>query len=259
MYLVVVHAWKKEAAEVAKTIADKTGMIVFEAQQKIAAGGPAVLATFADQTQAETLAVRLSEDEVPAFVVDTEGVRNESQPFLVCSFMLEEQALRLESTDGEICTIDYEAIELMLVATCSAGQAQATGTATKRKFSLGKTLLAGGVPMTKKVKGEETVVTPGERDETIWLYATKQTTVIFDRAVLNYNGLGDAIQLTRDLNFSYLKTELRRLAAKSRYDDRLLKRAGLVRLLGPALNPEADLDLAFEILSRSLKEKVGAN
>ena len=73
------------------------------------------------------------------------------------------------------------------------------------------------------------------------------------------NGLGDAIQLTRDLNFSYLKTELRRLAAKSRYNDRLLKRAGLVRLLGPALNPEADLDLAFEILSRSLKESVGAN
>jgi hypothetical protein len=34
------------------------------------------------------------------------------------------------------------------------------------------------------------------------------------------------------------------------YDDRLLNRAGQTRLLGPLLTPEANLDLAVEILAR---------
>ena len=78
---------------------------------------------------------------------------------------------------------------------------------------------------------------------------------IFDRPVMNYAGLGEALQLTRDLNFAHLKNELKRLAPGARFDDRLLKRAAMIRLLGPALNPEVDHDLAFEILSRSMRLK----
>jgi hypothetical protein len=71
---------------------------------------------------------------------------------------------------------------------------------------------------------------------------------------MSYDGLGDAMQVSRDLNFGYLKNALRRLAPQATYNDRLLKRAALVKVLGPALSPEADLDLAFEILARSLRE-----
>ena len=258
MQLVVVHNWKKEASEVAKTIADIMGTLVFEAQQKISGGGPAVLVNFADPTQAEALAAKLCAEDVSAFVVDTEGVRDKNQLLFVRGFVLAEKALQLELSDGENRDIDYSSIELLLVATSSSGESQTTDTLTKRKFSLGKTLLAGGVPMTKKVKSEESVIA-GDRDETLWLYVRGKATLVFNRGEISYNGLGDAKQLTRDLNFSYLKSELRRLAVKTRYDDRLLKRAGLVRLLGPTLNPEVDLDLAFEILSRSLRENPEQN
>jgi hypothetical protein len=50
-----------------------------------------------------------------------------------------------------------------------------------------------------------------------------------------------------------LISELRRLSPRASYDDRLLKRVGLARLLGPALDPETNLDLAAEILARSLR------
>lgn len=253
MHLVVVHGWKKEASEVAKTIAETMGCLAFEAQQKIAGGSPAVLTNYADPIQAEALATRLSQDGVPAFVLDTVGVRSDNQPFNVRSFILEEQSLWLESATGESCAIDYDTIELMLVATCNAGQAPANDTTTIRKFSLGKTLLAGGMPMTKKVKSVETV-TADERDETLWLYARGQATAFFNRGILSYDGLGSAKQLTRDLNFTFLKTELQRLAPTALYDDRLLKLAGLIRLLGPALSPEADLDLACEVLACSLRD-----
>ena len=142
-------------------------------------------------------------------------------------------------------------IELLLVANCSAGQTQTSYSTTERKFSFGKTLLSGGVPMTKKVTSEE-ALTSHERDESLCLYSREQGPVLFNRAELDYTGLGDAMQMTRDLNFNRLKTVVRDLAPQAGYDDRLLKRAEQVRLLGPSLNPDTDIDLAFEILSRSL-------
>jgi len=108
--------------------------------------------------------------------------------------------------------------------------------------------------MTKKVQSEK-VVNVEDRDEALWLYTREGKVVIFNRGAMNYDGLGDAMQFTRDLNFAHLKNQLRSLAAQANYDDRLLKRATMIRLLGPALSPETDFDLAFEILARSLREK----
>ncbi len=252
MHLVAVYGWQKDEAAVAQTIASALGILVFEARQKISGGGPAVIANYADPAQAEALANRLTCDGVPALVVDTLAVRNRNPPFQVRRFVLGETSLHCESIAGETCDLAYGTVDLLLVATCSAGQMQTLGKVTERKFSLGKTLLAGGVPMTKKVTREQTVMTEA-RDETLWLYARGGTILIFNRFSMNYDGLGDAMKMTRDLNFTHLKNELRRHAPQAVYDDRLLKRAILIRLLGPSLNPEHDLDLAFEILSRSLR------
>ena len=108
--------------------------------------------------------------------------------------------------------------------------------------------------MTKQVKTKK-VLTVEEREESLWLYTHNRALFIFDRSVMNYDGLGKAMQFTRDLNFTHLKNELKRLASQARFDDRLLKRSAMIRLIGPALNPEVDHDLAFEILSRSLRLK----
>jgi len=254
MHIVAVHNWQKEEAEVAKTIAEKMGTVVFEARQKISGGGPAVLASFADPQQAETLSAQLSQAEVPALVIDTAAVRSRNRQLDVGHFVLGPQALQIKLFDGELSEIDYGTIDLLLVAICSAGQRQTSTTEIERKFSLGKTLLSGGIPMTKKVKSEK-IVNHEERDETLWLYVRGGATMVFNKGAMSYEGLGDAMQLTRDLNFTYLKNALRRLAPQAGYDDRLIKRAALIRLLGPALNPETDIDLAFEVLSCSLREK----
>lgn len=92
-----------------------------------------------------------------------------------------------------------------------------------------------------------------ERDETLWLYRKEEAPFIFNRVALNYDGLADALHLTRNLNFIHLKNRLRQLAPQAICDDRLLKRSRLIRLLGSTLNPDVDLDLACEILARSLR------
>ena len=254
MYLVVLHDWKMEEGAVAMFVAEKLGTVAFEARQKLAGGSPVVIATFADQDHARALVDSLSQEGLPAFLIDTEGVRKNQSACYVHRFVLGEEALKVESRDGESCEIEYGTIDLLLVAICKAGEIQTTGTETSRKFSLGKTLLAGGLPMKKQVKTEKTV-TVEERDEVLWLYTHDRALFIFDRPVMNYAGLGEAMQLTRDLNFAHLKNELKRLTPGALFDDRLLKRAAMIRLLGPALNPEVEHDLAFEILSRSLRLK----
>ena len=235
-------------------VAKKLGTMAFEAHQKLAGGSPVVIATFADQDHARALVDSLTQEDLPAFLIDTEEVRKNQSACYVHRFVLGEEALKVKSRDGTSCEIGYGTIDLLLVAICKAGEIQTTGTETSRKFSLGKTLLAGGLPMKKQVKTEKTV-TVEERDEVLWLYTHDRALFIFDRPVMNYAGLGEAMQLTRDLNFAHLKNELKRLTPGARFDDRLLKRAAMIRLLGPALNPEVDHDLAFEILSRSLRLK----
>ena len=252
MYLVVLHDWKMEEGAVAKVVAEKLGTVAFEARQKLSGGSPVVIATFADEDYARALVASLTQEDLPAFMIDTEEVRKRQSACYVHRFVLGEEALKVESRDGECCEIEYATIDLLLVAICKAGEIQSTGTETSRKFSLGKTLLAGGLPMTKQVKTEK-IVTVEERDESLWLYTHDRALFIFDRPVMNYDGLGAAMQLTRDLNFTHLKNELKRLAPQARFDNRLIKRAAMIRLIGPALNPEVDYDLAFEILSRSMR------
>lgn len=258
MHLVAVHGWQKEEPAVVQSIAEQLGLLVFDVRQKIAGGGPVVLASFADARQAATLAANLCRDGVPALVVDTAAVRGRAQPHRVRRCFFESQVLRFEAFGGAHGALDYAAIDLLLAAACGAGPTQASTKVTERKFSLGRTLLAGGMPMTRTVTREETV-TVGEGDETLRLYADGRGVLIFDRGAMNYDGFGAAMKLSRELNFSFLKQELRRRAPQAQYDERLLRRASLTRLLGPTLNPATDLDLALEILFLSLRRQDGGS
>jgi hypothetical protein len=106
--------------------------------------------------------------------------------------------------------------------------------------------------MTKKVESQEEVSTE-ERDNILNLYSAELPPVVFGQSGMTYDGFGPAMKLTRDLNFSFLKSELRRLCPAAAFDERLSNRLGQVRLLGPTLTPESNLDLAFEILARNLR------
>jgi len=184
-------------------------------------------------------------------LIDTELLRTKDKPFMVRQFTLHDGTLQLETAAGQSEKLQYKEISLLLAATAVVGQTESTATVTERKFSLGKTMLAGGIPMTKKVKQTMTLQSE-ERDEVLCLFAIGHRPVLFRREAMNYAGLGEAMQLSRELNFNYLKSELRRRAPQAVFDDRLLKKAGQVRLLGSSLDPDTHLDLAFEILARTL-------
>ncbi len=252
MYLVAIHQWQQETTEVAEIVAAALNLLVFEARQKVIGGEPVVIASFADQNQAEELAIKITDAGIPAWVIDTQEVRNNNRRQYVSHFELGAQALQVTTSSGDLLEVGYETIDLLLIAIGGVGQTETTNTTVERKFSLGKTLLSGGIPMTKKVKTTETLTTE-ERDKTFWLYTRSGETLIFTCNAMDYTGLGEARQITHDLNFTYLLKELQRLSPQAHYNDQLLTRVGQAQMLGQVLNPESDLDLAFAILSQSLR------
>lgn len=251
MHVVVIHGWQEETAELAQSLAVALGITVFEARQRLIGGGPAVVASFADSHQAEALAAKLNQGGMATLVIDAAAVGSGSGHFVVRRFELGERLLRIETVDGRSAEIAYGEIDLLLPGTRIAGQAESM-TVTERKFSLGRTILSGGIPMTRKVERQEEVTTE-DRTRLLYLYAGNRPQVVFSQSGMTYDGLGASMKMSQELNFAFLTSELRRLSPGAVYDDRLLNRAGQVRLLGPALNPETNLDLSAEILARSLR------
>jgi len=251
MHVVVIHGWKEETTELVQALAVTLGIMAYEMRQRMIGGGPAVVANFADPEKARTMAAKLNQSGVATLIIDADAVRSTAGRFVVRRFELKERSLRIEASDGHCAEIAYEDIDLLLPGTRILGQSE-TKTVTERKFSLGRTILSGGIPLTKKVEHQEEVSTE-DRENILCLYAGERPPVVFSQSVLSYDGLGADMKLSRELNFAYLKSELRRLCPAAGYDDRLLNRLGQVRILGPAQNPETNLDLAFHILARCLR------
>jgi len=249
MHVVVIHRWREVTPELSQALAAALEVTAFDARQRLIGGGPVVAASFADPQRARDVAEKLQKSGFAGFVLDASAASGGS--FVVRRFELEAGAVRIEAADGLRDEIAYGEIDLLLPCTCIAGHTESR-TVTERKFSMGRTLMAGGVPLTKKVKRQEEVTTE-EREEVLYLFAGRRAPVVLPQNGLAYDGLGEAMKLSRELNFAYLKSELRRLSPQAVYDDRLLKRTGQVRLLGPVLNPETNLDLAVRILARSLR------
>jgi hypothetical protein len=251
MHVVVIHGWKEETTELVQALAVSLGIMAYEMRQRMIGGGPAVVANFADPQKARSMAAKLNQSGVATLTIDADAVRGTADRFVVRRFEMKERSLHIEASDGQCAEIAYEDIDLLLPGTRIRGQSE-TKTVTESKFSLGRTILSGGIPMTKKVERQEEVSTE-ERDNILCLYAGERPPVIFSQSGLSYDGLGADMKLSRELNFAYLKSELRRLCPAAGYDDRLLNRLGQVRILGSAQNPETNLDLAFHILARSLR------
>jgi hypothetical protein len=251
MHIVVIYGWQKETEEQVRTLAGALGLTAFEARQRMIGGEPAVVASFADQLQAGALAAKLNNSGMSALVMDVTELRSGAGKFIVRSFEFGERSLLINSIEGRSADIPYREIDLLLPGIRIERNSELV-TVSERKLSLGKTLMSGGIPMTKKIERQEEVETE-ECEKVIYLYAGNRPQVVFRQNVMTYEGFGAAIKMSRDLNFAFMTSELRRLSPGAVYNDRLLSRGGPARLLGPAQRMERSLDLAAAVLARSLR------
>ena len=150
MHVVVIHGWKEETAELVQAISGVLGITVFEARQRIIGGGPSVVAGFADPQHALVLSEKLNQNGIATMVVDATEIIRRAGYFIVRRFELNESLLRVETSDRQRAEISCSEIDLLLPAMSIVAYSE-TKTVTERKFSLGKTILSGGIPLSKKV------------------------------------------------------------------------------------------------------------
>jgi hypothetical protein len=170
-------------------------------------------------------------------------------------FRFEDNVLKIEAQNGQEETLPYAEMGLILTGTSTVSFSE-TKTTVEKKFSIGKTLLAGGIPMSKKVERQEEVF-GSESEEILYIYSHDRPAAVFSLNGMNYEGFGTEMKLSRKLNFSHLISQLQLHAPEAAFDDRLLNRNSQVRLLGSAQGREASLDLAAEILARCLLAGTG--
>ena len=252
MHVVAIDGWREVTPELVQALAGELGITAYEARQRMIGGGPAVVASFPDAAQAGALESKLTQKGIKALVLDAVAGCSSAGCFMVRRFELGDVSLRIETGDGQSVAIPYSEIDALLPGMSISGAVE-TKTVTERRLSLGKTLLSGGIPMTKKVAHQEEVTTE-ERRKFLYLYAGERLPVVFSQDGMAYDGLGPAKKLSQEQNFAYLISELRRLSPIAVYDDRLLTRLGQIRILGPAQKPETNLDLGAAILAACLRQ-----
>ncbi|MBN2415527.1 hypothetical protein JXO52_06780 [bacterium] len=253
MHVVAVYGWKQHTPELVQAIAEAQEKTAYEIQQRIIGGSPCVIASFADPGMAEQLAAEIGNRGIATMVVDAETVRAAVDYIHVYRFEIRDAALHIWTVEDDHAEVPYGRIRVMIAGTSTCTET-VTKTVERKKISVGKTILAGGIPIPKTVKHTETSETL-QHSRFLYMYVGRRPQpLIFSQDGMIYEGLGDAIQISHVLNFNYLISVLRKRSPGAVYDERLLKRIGLTRLLGPTIDPDTNLDLAAELLSRSLRD-----
>ncbi len=251
MQIVAIHNTQGDAAQLAKVLGAILGVTPYEARSRVnvAVGGAAVVASFAADALAAACIDALHAAGFETICVDSAQLEVDQNRFIIKRLSFAAEQLQLWDLDGGQLMVNYADVKLLLRGAGIISYVH-SDTSTKKKIALGRALATGGLVMRKKVTTTTTSAN-SERQPFCHIYAPDLPAIVLRQDVLDYAALGSARQLSREANFNWICSELRRLCSVSKWDDRLQTRPGLAQLLGPVFNPEVDLDLAISIVVKS--------
>ncbi|WP_321389322.1 hypothetical protein [uncultured Desulfuromusa sp.] len=254
MEIVSVYQLQGEPDQLAYDLADALGTTVYEARARVSvpSGGPTIVANFATTEQATACAARLNDHGFKTLVVESGQIESDQNRLSVRQIQFTNDGFRIVTRDDIKLEIPYPEVKLLLRGVGIISNIQVE-TETKKKFALGRAIATGGLVMKKKVK-TTTTSNSQERQPFCHIYTADQPPVVLRQADIDYTALGDKLQPSRDANFNWICTELRRCCPAADWDDRLQTRPGLAQVLGPAFDPESDLDLAITLIVLAKEE-----
>ena len=251
MQIVAIDSIQGDMAQWAKELAAVLGVTPYEARSRvnIPSGGPAIVASFANDDLAVTCVKELIDAGFDTLCLDSAELENDQNRFIVQHLNFAADCLHLWGQGGEQLTLNFSDIVLLLRGAGIINTVQCE-TITTKKFAVGRALATGGLMMRKKVTSTSQSV-DSERQPFCHIYAQGHPAIVLRQDLLDYTALGSECRLSRDENFNWICTELRRLCDSACWDERLQTRPGLAQLLGPVFDPECDLDLAITIVVKS--------
>ena len=249
MHVVAIHHLTGTTDQLARELAAVLGCTPYEARARVLvpSGGPVVVASFAAGEPATACAARLRDAGFAPLLLATAEVENDNRRCLVRQVRFDADQLHIVSRDNAQLALPFAKVALLLrgIGIISRSEVE---TKTEKKFDLGRAVVSGGLMLRKKTTTVTEQVSQ-ERQPFCHLYLPGHPPVVLRQNELDYSALGAARQLTREANFNWICTELRRRCPAARSDERLQTRAGQAQLLGPALDPERYLDLAITLIA----------
>jgi hypothetical protein len=247
LFIVAVRSLEGDAEDRARALARVLGLTLFETRARVQPPAPRVIASFAERAAADRLATALAAERFDPLVLAGADCDDAAAPVTIRGFLRQADAWHFEARDGWTRLVRDDELRLLLkVGTTTT--ANRTDKATLRRFSLGKAVLTGGLAFTKK-ETVETTTTTASSEASVYLYAEGHPPLVFHESDLQFQGLGPALQPTRQANWLRFVQELR--GRTPAFDDRLANRAGQNHVLGGVLSPERYLDVALALLARS--------
>lgn len=248
MFAIVLHHMPPVDDTSARALAAALESAPVEARGRLSVpgGGPAIAARRADRVAAEALVARLSAAGFRAFTLDADRVQTDAGRTVVRRFTFDASALEVETRAGDRRRVLYADFRFLARATGISSETTSK-TVEGRQFSAGRALVSGGLMLTK-AKSTTTSETQETWEGWLLVYVSEGPALVFRESGTLWDGLGTALQPTRQANFIQLCTLLRARNSTAPFDDRLMRRAGQSQLLGPGLDPESNLDLALAVL-----------
>ena len=252
MQIVTIDDIQGDIAHLAQELATILGNTPYEARSRVSlpGGGPAIVASFANDGPATTCVNALHGAGFKTICVDSTALENDQNRFIVQRLIFSSESLQFWNQGGELLKVNYADI-LLLLRGAGIIHSVESETTTKKKFAVGRALATGGLVMRKKVTSTTTNVN-SERQPFCHIYVPDLPAIVLRQDIIDYTALGSECKLSREANFSWICNELRRLCRTARWDERLQTRPGLAQLLGPVFNPETDLDLAITVVVKSI-------
>ena len=247
LFVIAVNELGGDLEERAAALARVLGLSLFEARGRVQPPAPRVVASFAERASAEPLVAALAAERLGPLLLAETDCEDDAARMTVRGFEKRPTAMLFESRDGQKRYVDDRELRVVLKVTETATQTR-TDKTTERHFSLGKAVMTGGLLNTRKTK-VETTTTTSSSSASLYLFTRDHPTFVFRESDLQFQGLGSALQPTRQANWLRLVQELR--ARTPIFDDRLAKRAGQNHVLGGVLAPDRYLDVAIALVSRS--------
>lgn len=247
MNIVALGNLSGDPAERAGALAEALGITLFEARNRVRPPAPRVVATFAGRDQAHRLGQVLAQARFDPMVLGPDDLAAEEAAVEIRSFELRPRGILAITRDRTGLDVRTDQIRLLIRGTTKTRSVQ-TETTTERSLDVGKAVVTGGLMMTSK-KTVETSSTTERKEGFLNLYASGHPVMVLRETVLQYQGLGKALQMAQSANFQVLIKELRERSGGAPFDERLVSLGGQVQTLGGILPPERYLYIALAMLS----------
>jgi len=246
VYLVAIHAVDPQNSALARTLAKVLGCTAYEARSRLVSAGPSIVAHGPESRPLQDLASRLKVAGFRVLLLNTTAIERPGLWWEARSFELSPTAWRITTRDGSRTVMKWSQVNLI-----ARGKALIETSSTEvhegKRFSAARAIASGGMVRKKKVR-TETTKTETEQEGFLHIYGPGSVIVIHETGV-NYGGLGGGLQPTRSGNFIALLALMRKRAPHAKFDDRLLRHAGLVQILGVGLDPGGHTHLASALLA----------